>query len=211
MEQLNYFDIAIVVLVLFFAVKGFMHGVVKEVLGLIGLVGGVYLASRYGLETGAYLSENVYAVEGKSITFIIGFMVFLIGFWLSSLVVSAMILALTNKNGIGFGRRFLGFLAGGLKIFLIMGIFVFLLSRVEIVQQNFSKQLEDSMTYPLLTQAGDFIVGVELSDIKEDAKEVSVVKALPIEEKKSIENTISKGIEKVIEDANVSTEVIAHE
>ena len=175
MEELNYFDIVIATIVLFVAARGFLHGFIKEFIGLVGLIGGVYLASRYGLETGLYLSEHVYPLESKSLIFIIGFMVFLVSFWLSSLIISAFVLAVTKKEGMGFVNRLLGFIAGGAKIFCVLAIFVYLFNRVDVVKQNVSSIVENSQTYPLLVKAGSVIVGIDMHAIQQTDTSVQSV------------------------------------
>ena len=47
MDLVTWFDIIVIALVLILGVKGIINGLIKETFGLIGLIGGLVVASRF--------------------------------------------------------------------------------------------------------------------------------------------------------------------
>lgn len=47
MDFVTWFDIIVIALVLILGIKGILNGLIKEVFGLIGLIGGLIVASRF--------------------------------------------------------------------------------------------------------------------------------------------------------------------
>jgi len=77
MIDFNYFDITIGAIVLILGIKGFMSGFIKEVFGLVGLVGGVYLASRLATDASAFIDTNFIHIENTALLKLIGFLAIL--------------------------------------------------------------------------------------------------------------------------------------
>ena len=50
--EFNYFDIIVSVIVLFLGLKGIINGFFKELFGLLGIVAGIFVASRVGDSVG---------------------------------------------------------------------------------------------------------------------------------------------------------------
>ena len=46
MDAVSWFDLVVVALVLVLGIKGLLNGFIKEIFGIIGLIGGVIVASR---------------------------------------------------------------------------------------------------------------------------------------------------------------------
>ena len=46
--ELNYFDLVAAIIILMLGLKGIINGFFKEVFGLLGIVGGIFVASRVG-------------------------------------------------------------------------------------------------------------------------------------------------------------------
>ena len=56
MDAVSWFDLVVVALVLVLGIKGLLNGFIKEIFGIIGLIGGVIVASRYADEVGEFIS-----------------------------------------------------------------------------------------------------------------------------------------------------------
>jgi len=78
MMDFNYFDVTISAIVLILGIKGFMQGFIKEVFGLLGLVAGVYFASRLSDKAATYIDTNFLHLENASLLKLIGFVAILI-------------------------------------------------------------------------------------------------------------------------------------
>ena len=176
MMDFNYFDVTIAAIVLILGIKGFMQGFIKEAFGLLGLVAGVYFASRLAGTAATFIDTNFLHLENESLLRLIGFLVILILIWLGATILGAIFSKLTNQSGLGFINRLLGFIAGGGKYFLIFALIVTALSNVTLVKDNLEKYVKDSVLYPYLQEAGSYLInidtsglGLTMSDTKEKA------------------------------------------
>ncbi|MCF6205459.1 MAG: CvpA family protein [Sulfurovum sp.] len=160
MPGFNYFDVTIGAIILLLAIKGFMNGVIKEVFGLAGLVGGVYFASRLAGDAATFIDKNFIHIENAALLKLIGFMSILIIIWLSATILGSIFSKLTSASGLGFMDRLLGFVAGGGKYFVIFALIVTALSNVTLIKENTQKYVKDSMLYPLLYKAGSAIIHI---------------------------------------------------
>ena len=57
---MSMFDGIILAITLILAIKGFFNGFLKEIAGLIGIIGGLYLASVYFHQAGMYISNHLF-------------------------------------------------------------------------------------------------------------------------------------------------------
>jgi membrane protein required for colicin V production len=183
MVNFNYFDITIGAIVLILGIKGFMNGFIKEVFGLVGLVGGVYFASRLSDTAATFIETNFLQLENTALLKLLGFMAILIIIWLSATILGSVFSKLTSASGLGFINRLLGFIAGGGKYFLIFALIVTALSNVTLIKDNLEKYVQDSVLYPYLKKAGSSIInldpktlGLENSSTTEVLKDVANIK-----------------------------------
>jgi len=165
MVDFNYFDIIIAAIVLLLGIKGFINGFVKEVFGLVGLVGGVYFASRLADTAAAFIDTNFLHLENVALLKLIGFLAILIIIWLGATILGAIFSKLTSASGLGFLNRLFGFIAGGGKYFLIFALIVTALSNVSLVKDNLEKHVKDSILYPYLKEAGSYLINLDPSKL----------------------------------------------
>lgn len=163
MMDFNYFDVTIAAIVLILGIKGFMQGFIKEVFGLVGLVAGVYFASRLSETTASFIDTNFLHLENASLLRLIGFLVILIAIWTGATILGAIFSKLTSASGLGFLNRLFGFIAGGGKYFLIFALIVTALSNVTLVKNNLEKYVNDSVLYPYLKEAGSYLINLDTS------------------------------------------------
>jgi len=163
MMDFNYFDVTISAIILILGIKGFMQGFIKEVFGLLGLVGGVYFASRLSDNAAAFIETNFIQLESASLLKLIGFLAILIVIWGAATIVGSIISKLTSASGLSFLDRLFGFFAGGGKYFLIFALIVTALSNVTLVKDNLEKYVNDSILYPYLTEAGSYLINLDTS------------------------------------------------
>jgi len=161
MVDFNYFDVTIASIVLILGIKGFVNGFIKEFFGLLGVVGGVYFASRFAGETATFISANFLPIENEALLKLVGFLAVLTVIWLSATIVGALLSKLTSASGLGFLNRLFGFIAGGGKYFLIFALIVTALSNVTLVQDKIQKYLGNSILYPYLKEVGTTIINID--------------------------------------------------
>lgn len=163
MMEFNYFDVTISAIIIILGIKGFMQGFIKEIFGLLGLVGGVYFASRLSDKAAAFIDTNFLHLENTSLLKLIGFLAILIIIWMSATLLGSLFSKLTSESGLGFLNRLFGFIAGGGKYFLIFALIVTALSNVTLVKDNLEKYVSDSMLYPYLKEAGSYLINLDTS------------------------------------------------
>ncbi len=163
MMEFNYFDVTISAIIIILGIKGFMQGFIKEIFGLLGLVGGVYFASRLSDKAAAFIDTNFLHLENASLLKLIGFLAILIIIWTIATLVGSLLSKLTSESGLGFLNRLFGFIAGGGKYFLIFALIVTALSNVTLVKDNLEKYVNDSMLYPYLKEAGSYLINLDTS------------------------------------------------
>lgn len=190
MMDFNYFDVTISAIVLILGIKGFMQGFIKEVFGLLGLVGGVYFASRLSDKAAAFIEANFLQLENASLLKLIGFLAILIVIWLSATVLGSIFSKLTSESGLGFLNRLFGFIAGGGKYFLIFALIVTALANVTLVKDNLEKYVNDSVLYPYLREAGSYLINLDTSDLGLTVSDTTEV-AAPEDMNTSVETNTS--------------------
>ncbi len=164
MPAFNYFDVALGSVILILSVKGFLNGVVKEVFGLVGLIGGVYLASRLAPDAADFIARKLPQIQNVALLKLLGFMAVLLIVWIAATVAGALLSRLTSASGLSFLDRLLGFVVGGGKYFVIFALIVTALSHVALIRENFHKYVDDSFLYPLMLQAGEKIIEITPED-----------------------------------------------
>jgi membrane protein required for colicin V production len=178
MIDFNYFDVTIAAIVLILGIKGFMHGFIKEVFGLLGLVGGVYLASRFADSAATFIDQNFMHLEDASIMKLIGFMVVLLAVWLVASILGALFSKLSSESGLGPVNRLLGFIVGGGKYFLIFALIVTALSNVKLVQDNLEPYFKTSVLYPYLQEVGSYLMGIDNATLGLNLADTNATEAL---------------------------------
>lgn len=168
MENISWFDLITLGLVLLLGVKGIINGFIKEVFGLVGIVGGIYIASRYAEMAGNFIDTNLYAFDNKASLFLIGFVALLIAFWLLSIFIGFIMEKLLDISGLGIIDKLLGFIVGSGKIFLIFSVLLVTLSNIQFVQKKIETYLVDSFMYPIFMATGEYIVKMDPEQIGTD-------------------------------------------
>ncbi len=146
---MNFIDIIIIILVLIAAFKGFVNGLIKEMISLISLIAGIYFASYFSAYTEQQLNYNFPKTEEYNdiISFFLVFTTIYLSLKLAGIIIHKFVkiiqLNLINKT--------LGLLFGIIKAMLIIS---FVLIEINHLEQRFNttipkKQKEDSKLYPL--------------------------------------------------------------
>lgn len=163
--DLNYFDIAVGSIVLLLGLKGLINGFSKEVFGLAGIVGGVYVASHVGGIIGRFLSDTLFHFETASAINLVGFIFSLGIFWLIMVFLGSGFKKLSSLSGLGPLDRSLGFIVGSSKFFFILSIIIYALFSVSAIRENFEGKMADSYFYGPMYTTGDFILHIESDDV----------------------------------------------
>lgn len=159
--DMNYFDVAVGSVILLLGLKGLLNGFSKEVFGLVGIVGGVFVASHLGGYIGKFLSNTLFHFESAAAINLVGFIFALGIFWLLMVALGSGFKKLSTLSGLGPLDRALGFVMGSSKFFFIVSIIVYALFSVTAIRENFEGKLSNSIFYKPMFATGDFILHIE--------------------------------------------------
>lgn len=171
LNNIAIFDIISLSLILILGIKGVINGFIKEVSGLVGIVGGVFIASRYAQEAGSFIDKSIYQIQNSASLYLIGFIVVLLSFWLISIFIGYLLESLLKMNGLGTIDKLAGFVVGSAKIFLIFSILAITLSNIEFIKSKTDSLLTKSIMYPLFLEVGNYIIKQKPEEIMQTVKE----------------------------------------
>ncbi len=158
---MNYFDVIIASIVIILGIKGMMNGLVKEFFGIVGLIGGVYIASRTAKEVGHIIDKELFHINNPAALELFGFVAVLAGVWILSILIGSLFAKLTQMSGLGFFDALLGFVFGAGKYFLVFALIVTALSNVTLVKDNMQHYINNSILYPYLKSSGSFLINID--------------------------------------------------
>ncbi|WP_024953922.1 CvpA family protein [Sulfurospirillum arcachonense] len=161
MENISIFDIISLSLIFILGIKGVINGFIKEVFGLVGIVGGIFIASRFAKEMGLLVNKYLYQLDNDASLFIIGFICVLLGFWILSIFAGYLLEKLIKMSGFGGMDKLAGFIVGSAKIFLVFSILAVTLSNIEFIKTQADNYMQKSFMYPIFVQTGRYIVKID--------------------------------------------------
>ena len=137
MFQVNLLDTALIVILLFFAVKGLIRGLVQEVAGLLGVTAGILLARTFSAQLSPLLTN--YGVSSGFAPMLSMALLFLGGIFIVGLLAHILHNMLESAFAGGIDRV-LGLLAGIAKGLIFTGIIGYialkLLPDIALVKQS---------------------------------------------------------------------------
>lgn len=175
MEDFNIFDLIVVALITILGLKGLFRGFTKEFFGLVGIVGGVFIASRLSKDTGEIVN-SIIPMQNDNTILLAGFVVALVVFWIIAYIVGSGLSKAFQMSGLGIFDRILGFVFGAGKIFLLFSIISYAVSQVKMINDNLAPKLETSIVFPILQETGSYIIQLDTSGFQEEVtKQLDVV------------------------------------
>lgn len=166
--EFSYFDIVISILVLFLGLKGIINGFFKELFGLIGIIGGIFLASRVGDDVGKFINDTILKFENDAAVSFTGFLVTLALFWLFMIIVGAIFKRLSSLSGLGIFDKILGFVFSAGKFFLIASVIVYAAYNIKAMRPNLDSIMKNSFMFPVLVETGSVIMKLDPIEISSD-------------------------------------------
>jgi len=172
--EINYFDIVVSIIILFLGLKGIINGFFKEFFGLIGIVGGIFIASRLANDVGAFLSNLLFNFDNDSAINFTGFLTTLALFWLLMIGVGQIFKKLTSLSGLGGFDQILGFVFGASKFFFIAAVIAHAAYNIKAVKSLIDEStLSTSYLFPILTQTGAYIMKLDPVEIRQNLEETA--------------------------------------
>lgn len=197
----NYFDLVVAVIVLLLGLKGILNGFFKELFGLIGIIGGIFIASRVGTNVGTFLNDNIFHFESNAVVSFSGFLLTLALFWLAMVGLGHLFKKLGALSGLGAVDRIAGFILGSGKFFLIAAVIAYALNNIQAIRENISEPLEGSILFPVLVETGGVIMHLNPEELESATQEAAdrgtnKLKAITIEHSDEIIDTVKSRLEK---------------
>ena len=171
MDLVTWFDIIIIALVLMLGIKGILNGLIKEAFGLIGLIGGLIIASRFSDLSGEFITKNIYKFENPSFLKFVAFISLWLVFWIVCLLVGKFLSKIVSVSGLGFLDRLGGFVMGSGKIFLTFSAVVAVISGTSL-NNIIAPYFANSKVYPVLIETGKWITNLDVKNIKSELDEI---------------------------------------
>jgi membrane protein required for colicin V production len=129
-------------------------------------------------------------MSNNNTVLLVGFIVSLIAIWLIAYFLGMILSKMFSLSGLGIFDRFLGFIFGAGKVFLLFSIIAYAASQIDTFKTKLDEKLSDSFMYPLLSESGSAIIKLDTGEISD---------------------TISKGVDSVVEGTKEVTKEIGIE
>lgn len=207
MQDFAVFDLIIIAITLILGLKGLFRGLIKEVFGIIGIIGAIFVASRISKEVGDLIAP-ILVLENEATIKLIGFVISLVGVWLVVYSAGIIVSKIFSASGLGIIDRILGFVFGAAKIFLIFSVIAYALYQVQSFKKVIDEKFATSIVMPHLISVGSYIIKLDTNTISNSFdKAVNTVKESPVvkdttstikEEVNSTVNGVQEAVEKEV-------------
>ena len=166
--EFNYFDLGAGAIILLLGLKGVINGFFKELFGLVGIIGGIFVASRFGSMIGAYLNDAVFKFDNEGAIKFTGFLATLAIFWILMVLLGYAFKKLTKLSGLGLYDRILGFVFGASKFFLITAVIAHALYNIAALRPSIDSFMNNSKLFPAFVATGSIIMKLDPVKISQD-------------------------------------------
>ena len=165
MPTLNIADLSLAILWLFFVVRGYLRGLVKEVGSLAAIIAGFYCAGTYHRTLAPHLTSYISGNYAGTAAYLIIFALALLGVWFVALAISGVVRITMTQ----WADRFFGGCFGLLKGVIISAVLLFLL-HLAVPDPEF---LSGSLLVPELRNISTRLSGYIPPDINEKLRKFS--------------------------------------
>lgn len=167
MSIVNWFDAIILGLVILVGIKGALNGLIKEIFGLVGIIGGLIFATRFD-GTKEIISTYIYQTKNEQMMSFIAFIASFIVFWLLCLIIGNILAKFIHASALGFLDRLGGLIFGSAKVFLIFSVIFAVITNIYILNSKIEPILKGSITYDTMVKSGKWIMNLNIEKIKDD-------------------------------------------
>lgn len=166
--EINYFDLVVSIIILLLGLKGILNGFFKEVFGLVGIIGGIFIASRAGDSVGEYLNKLIFNFSSHAAISFLGFLTTLAVFWLLMILIGYTFKKLSALSGLSPVDRILGFVFGASKFFLIAAVIAHAAYSIKTIKSTLDSNLKTSILFPIMVETGAYIMKIDPVNISDD-------------------------------------------
>jgi membrane protein required for colicin V production len=155
---LNPIDLVVIPLTLVLGLKGALNGLRKELFGFVGLIGGVFVASRAADPLARLVEKHLFHLGNPAILRLLAFILVLLLIWGGATLLER---ALTRGNPEAAPSplsRFAGFLIATAKYFLVFAMILSALYRTPPIRHSLQRHAKSSLLFPSLLAAGSALI-----------------------------------------------------
>ena len=210
MQDFAIFDLIILTITLILGLKGLFRGLIKEVFGIIGIIGAIFVASRISKEIGDLIAP-ILVLENEATIKLIGFITALVAVWLVVYSAGVIVSKIFSASGLGVVDRIFGFVFGAAKIFLIFSVIAYALYQVQSFKKVIDEKFANSIVMPHLISVGSYIIKLDTATITntidkavDSAKDSSIVKDTTESVKNGVQETVND-VKEAVEEEVVQT------
>ncbi len=164
-------DIVLILLILLLSAKGFFNGFIRELVGFVGLIGGIFVAAR-AAEPVAHAIQSTIHMGNPALLKLIGFLLVLAIIWGGSAFVGTIFTALKARPHTSLSKL-LGMGVAGVKYFLIFSLISASLLNSALVRDNFAANLNKSRLLPTLDRVGSRLINLTPFSVTKHPKPAS--------------------------------------
>ena len=194
---MSYLDIVVGAIILLLGLKGILNGFFRELFGLVGIVGGVFVASHFGSIVGDFVGITIFHLENKAAISFTGFVLTLGLFWLLMVGIGIGFRKLSIVSGLGSADKGLGFVVGAGKFFLIASVVAYSFYNIKIVRTNMQETMEKSTLFPIMVTTGSYIMKLDSTEMQQDINASIEKKKEQMQEK--LEDTVKGHVKKELD------------
>ena len=223
MQDFAIFDLIILTVTLILGLKGLFRGLIKEVFGIIGIIGAIFVASRLSKEIGDLVAP-ILVLENEATIKLIGFIIALLTVWLVVYGAGIIVSKIFSASGLGVVDRIFGFIFGAAKIFLIFSVIAYALYQVQSFKSLIDEKFSNSVVMPHLISVGSYIIKLDTASISnslekavDSAKDSNIieettnsvkdgVEATVNNVKKAVENEVVQKVEEKLQESSEATQ-----
>ena len=210
MQDFAIFDLIILAVTLILGLKGLLRWLIKEVFGIIGIIGAIFVPSRITKEIGDLIAP-ILVLENEATIKLIGFITALVAVWLVVYSAGVIVSKIFSASGLGVVDRIFGFVFGAAKIFLIFSVIAYALYQVQSFKKVIDEKFANSIVMPHLISVGSYIIKLDTATITntidkavDSAKDSSIVKDTTESVKNGVQETVND-VKEAVEEEVVQT------
>ncbi len=197
MQDFAIFDLIILTITLILGLKGLFRGLIKEIFGIIGIIGAIFVASRISKEIGDLIAP-ILVLENEATIKLIGFITAVLFVWIIVYSAGVIVSKIFSASGLGVVDRIFGFIFGAAKIFLIFSVIAYSLYQVQSFKKVIDEKFSNSSVMPHLISVGSYIIKLDTTTISnsidkvvDTAKNSTIIKETTNSVKDGVESTVS--------------------
>ena len=169
MDKFSYIDIGIIVLLILLSLKGIWQGIIRGLASFLGILLGIFFASRFYDGLGSWFAINIYNLGSPELNALVGFVIIITLIWAGFLLLGEILFRMVRFTPLVSVDAALGLAFGFCKAFLLLSIIVFGISQIAWLK-NFSQNVEqNSSIFPMMKNLSIKIMNLEqIQEVKEN-------------------------------------------